>query len=282
MMHRRGRRLLAYLAASPAVATLTLVASAAASTATLRLSVTPDQVSGASVLTVTAAGLAGPSPTVCPAGVGCELNVFVIRTGSCPAQPQPLVTAEDRVVVFLTSRGLPALVGTTAGPFKASGDFFLDGAPTATGQGNASDGYNASRWGTFIFCGYLQDARATATFTNRPPDELDVLGPARLRASAAPIDVYSATCAAPPCRVELSERAFAAGRDIPALDADLPSTIDRRSSPTVVALPQGALDEALLERTIRSYGSVALHFTSTVTDARGYYTSAERTIVLVR
>jgi hypothetical protein len=277
----RGNRRLIIVAALTAVAALA-IDGPPATAATLRLSVQPDQVSAASVVTVTATGTADDNPTSCPAGIGCGLTVFVIRSGSCPAQPAPLVSVADPIVDFLTAQGMLALVGSTPGPFSVNGDYFLDGAPTAAGQGNAADGYNSSPWGTFSFCGYLQDATAAASFTNDPPDELDVLGHGVLRMSYSVIDVFSATCGSPPCQVQLTEQAFAAGRRIRGLDSGPVTSTIASTAPIPVSLERDVIDQALLKRTIARRGSAALHFTATVTDAGGGHTTAKRAIEIIR
>jgi hypothetical protein len=236
-------------------------------------------------VTVTATGVSDENPTACPAGIGCLLTVFVIRSGTCPAQPVTLVSTSASVVDFLTPEGLPALVGATPGQFAASGDYFLDGAPTASGQGSVSDGYTGSRWGTFIFCGYLQDATATATFTNEPRDELDILGPGRIRLPYSTIDVYAATCASPPCTVRLSERASAADRRVAGLDSTVSSAIDASaasSGSVPVGQTRGAINQALLRRVLARRGSVELRFTATISDSGGGRLTATRTIVVSR
>jgi len=276
------RRALAVVAAGvlAAVAATLPVASAAK----LRLSVKPDQPSSALAVTVVATGTADGNPTRCPLGIGCELTVFVLRSGACPAKPTARLINDPFIVDFLTSRGLPSLIGTTPGSFSASGDFFLDGAPNARTQGSAVEGYTQSRWGRFIFCGYLQDARARTTFTNPQPDELDLLGHAEVRQRARRIDVYSVLCAAPPCHIRLTERAYAAGRHVPALDDQSLSPLLQSAATYdgsyAVAFREGAAFRALLKSAIARHGSVVLHFTGTVIDARGGRAEAARTIIV--
>jgi hypothetical protein len=187
-------------------------------------------------------------------------------------------------VAFLTSAGLPALIGTRPGPFSVTSDYFLDGSPTAGGQGNAADGYTQSRWGTFIFCGYLQNATASATFINTRPDELDPFGPSAIHLRSAEVTVYSATCAALPCRVLVSVRAFAASRNVPGLAGQQLETISGTTSGgrSVVSFSLNALNVALLDRTIARFGYVTLRFTTTLTDARGRHSTATRTIMVRR
>lgn len=276
---RRPRRSSVILVAIGVLAAVAAGASLATA-ATLELSVKPEQRSGASVVRVMAAGTADAAPASCPAAIGCELTVFVIRSGACPATPTSLI-ADQNIVVFLSKRGLPALIGTTPGPFSASGDYFLDGAPRASGQGNGAEGYTQSRWGTFIFCGYLENASATATFTNVQPDGLELSGRGSVRLPDLRIAVFSATCASPPCQITLSERAFAGGRRIPSLDSRSPSVETvAGNGPYQVSAPAGSLSPTLLRRTVTRYGSVALHFTGTVSDAAGGRVSAARTIVV--
>jgi hypothetical protein len=275
-----GRRALTMVAALTAVAALAIEVSPAFAAA-LQLSVQPDQVTGTSVVTVTVTGTADNNPTSCPAAIGCDLTVFVIANGSCPAQPAPLVVAQDPVVPFYTSQGLVALVGTSPGPFSVTSDYFLDGAPTAADQGDPADGYNGSPWGTFIFCGYLQDATATASFTNSPPDELDVFGHGEVRLPYSRINVFSVTCASPPCEVALTEQAFAAGKRVSGLDGRPASSTISSTVPVVVSLQRAALDQALLKRSVARRGSVALYFTATVTDASGGHATGNRTIEIV-
>jgi hypothetical protein len=266
-----------------AVALLIAAAPPVARAATLELTVTPLQASHTSVVRVTATGSADANPSACPPGVGCELTVFVIRSGTCPAQPSLLVSNAN-TVVFLTSAGLPALIGTKPGPFSATGDYFLDGAPTAGGQGNAGDGYTQSRWGTFLFCGYLQDAAASASFVNARPDELDPFGPGAVHLPVARVAVYAATCAALPCRVRVSVSAFAGGRPVPGLTGRSGESITSSPSggPAVVSFPLAVLNRNLLGQTIARKGYVRLRFTTTITDAHGGHTTASRTITFTR
>jgi hypothetical protein len=252
--------------------------------ATLHIALTPVQHTPTSVVRVIATGSADAAPTACPPGIGCELTVFVIRQGSCPAQAAALLGDPD-IVVFLTKAGLPALIGTTPGPFAVSSDYFLDGAPTAAGQGNADDGYTASAWGTFTFCGYLQDATAVSSFTNPPPDQLAPAGPPRVRLNAGPLSVYSATCAALPCRIVLRERAFARSRHLAVLDRrDLGSVLDGAAPAGgfPVSFPIRGPMRAALTRAIARFGAVSLRFTATVIDADGGRVTAARRLIVSR
>jgi hypothetical protein len=275
------RRALPILAATCALATLAVTAPGAAAAA-LNLSVQADQSGGAAVVTVTATGSSDEKPTSCPAGIGCLLTVFMIRSGTCPAQPATLVSTGVSVVDFLTPEGLPALVGASPGPFAASGDYFLDGAPSASGQGSVDDGYTGSRWGTFIFCGYLQDATATVTFTNEPRDELDILGPGRIRIPYSTIDVFAVTCGSPPCTVILSEHALTAGQRVAGLDSSVTTAIAAAASNGSVPIEQtrSAINQALLRRTLARHAAVELRFTATISDSGGGTLTATRTIVV--
>jgi hypothetical protein len=278
---RRWAPLVALLAATAGLA----AAAPPADAATLRLSVAPAQTPDiAGAVRVTVSGTADERPVSCPAGIGCELTIFVIRSGICPAQPAALLDDEN-IVVFLTPTGLPALLGTTPEPFTATADYFLDGAPTAGRQGNAAEGDTESILGTFIFCGYLGDATASATFENRPVDQLDTAGPGRLRVTAAGITVYRATCASPPCSVRLTERAFAGPRPLAALGRrELPQITENGSGDDtyVVSFSPALLDAARLRRALARHGSIELRFRATLTDAAGARITARRTIVIHR
>jgi hypothetical protein len=256
-----------------------------ADAATLRLSVAAAQTPNTSgAVRVTASGTADEHPAPCPAGIGCELTIFVIRTGMCPVQPAALL-GDENIVVFLTPTGLPALLGTSPGPFTATADYFLDGAPTAGRQGNAAEGDTESILGTFTFCGYLGDATASATFENRPVDALDTAGPGRARVTAAGITVYRATCAVEPCTVRLTERAFAGDRPLAALGTRELGPITESGSKDdtyVVRFPSEALDAAPLRRALARRGAIELRFKATLTDAAGGHATARRTIVIHR
>ena len=232
------------------------------------------------MVTVTATGTADANPT-CVREIGCGLTVFVITSGSCPADPTVLANAGDIVLPFY-SGGQLTFPGTAPGPFSVNSDFFLDGAPTADRQGDAADGYNGSPWGTFGFCGYLQDATATASFTNNPTDALDVLGNGELLLANSHIDVFSAICASAPCQVVLTEQAFAGGKRVRGLDSGRVVSTIESTTPVVLSLQRAALDRALLKRTIARHRSAELHFSATLTDASGVQTTANRTIEIVR
>jgi hypothetical protein len=250
-----------------------------ASAATLQLSIKADQAISASAVTVKATGTAD-SPSSCASGTGCELSVFVIRGGSCPADATPLL-GDNNLVTFETAQGLPALVGTRPGPFSVTGTYFLNGAPNGAGQAKATEGYTESPWGTFIFCGYLQDAVAVATLTNRRPDELAVSGPGDVHLPQSKIELYSVSCAAPPCRIKLSERAFVRGKHIAGLDRqNLKPIAEGGGEAYTVSFAQSGLRQALLRRTIARYGALELRFAATMTDAAGGRTTATRTIAL--
>jgi hypothetical protein len=251
----------------------------AACAATLQLSIKPEQVTAASAVAVKATGTAG-NPSSCVSGIGCELTVFVIRGGSCPADPTALL-GDPNLVVFETAQGLPALVGTRPGAFSVTGTYFLNGAPNGAGQGKATEGYTESLWGTFIFCGYLQDATAVVTFTNSRPDELAVSGPGDVRLPHSKIELYSVSCGAPPCRIKLTERAFVRRKHIAGLDRrNLPPIIEGGGGGYAVSFAQSELRQTLLRQTIARYGSLVLHFTATMTNAAGVRTTAKRTIGL--
>jgi len=252
--------------------------------ATLHIAVMPLQHMPTSVVKVVATGSVDPAPAQCPAGIGCELTVFVIRGAACPPQPAPLLGDPD-VVLFLTNDGLPALVGTMPGPFTVSSDYFLDGAPTAAGQGNTQEGYTRSAWGTFSFCGYLGDATAAASFTNAPPDQLSPAGPPQVRLGRGTLSVYSVTCAVPPCRIVLRERAFARGRHLAGLDSpETPPLLDNGTPAGgfPVSFPVQGPFRAALTRAVARYGAVTLRFTATVTDAGGGHATAPRLVIVTR
>src|SRR5436190_763828 len=103
-------------------------------------------------------------------------------------------------------------------------------------------------------------------------DQLHPFGASAKRPPWFPVYAFSVSCGAVPRRIRLTERAFANGRHIRALDRFRGPTIVMSQQPPpggifAVWFQRSDFNQHLLSATVARYGSVQLHVTAVSTDA---------------
>jgi hypothetical protein len=127
-------------------------------------------------------------------------------------------------------------------------------------------------------------------------DTLTNYGPGNVEAPTSRVNAFSASCAALPCSIRLTKRAYAGGQHIAGLDPTTGPAITMTENPVPLTEEQEAegdeapvfavwfspsdLRRSLLVSTLNRYGSVELHVHATITDATGATSSASRVITL--
>jgi len=252
---------------------------ASASTLGLSISSTTKDDDGFLGVTIEASGVANPPSD----SIDDELDVFTASPSSACAD----TALDEELDLDSPSFDTPAYPGFAFvnGPFSQSFQFDSE----------------ISTANSYLVCGYLSvdsdtgptDAAAQAVANLVPPpskptapvrDALKNFGASSKTPPYFRLYAFTTTCAALPCRIKLTERAFAGHRRLPRLDKTRLPMIVQRSIPKkgvyAVWFQRHDFDESLLAADIKRYGAVELRVTGRILDSRGGQSSATRTIVL--